>query len=63
MGKDLPSAVKQDIIATIADFRDIFAFSTEEMPGIPTSVMCHKLDIRLGYKPEKQSCDIKGKSE
>ena len=55
IGKDLPEAVKQDIIATIVDFRDIFAFSTEEMPGIPTSVMCHKLDIKPGYKPVKQN--------
>ena len=46
--RDLPDAVKRDIMATIAEFRDIFAFSTEEMPGIPTSVMCHKLDIKPG---------------
>ena len=45
LGKDLPDTVKQDIFATITEFRDIFAFSTEEMPGKPTSVMCHKLDI------------------
>ena len=53
IGKDLLDAVKQDIIATIADSRDIFAFSTEDMPGIPTSFMCHKLDIRPGYIPVK----------
>ena len=53
IGKDLPETVKQDILATVAEFRDIFAFSMEEMPGIPLSVMCHKLDIKPGYKPVK----------
>ena len=61
IGKDLPDAVKGDIMATIVEFRDIFAFSTEEMPIIPTSVMCHKLDIKLGYKPVKQKLRHQGK--
>ena len=54
VGKDLSNAVKKDIMATIAVFRDIFAFSMEEMPGIPMNVMCHRLDIKPGYKPVKQ---------
>ena len=61
IGKDLPKAVKEDIMATIAEFRDIFAFSTEEMSGISTSVMCHKLDIKPGYKPVKQNLRHQGK--
>ena len=48
-------------MATIAEFRDIFAFSTEEMFGITPSVMCHKLDIKLGYKPVKQKLRHQGK--
>ncbi|XP_057538103.1 uncharacterized protein LOC130815609 [Amaranthus tricolor] len=61
IGKDLPGTIKQEIVATIAEFRDVFAFSTEEMPGIPTSVMCHKLDIRPGHKPVKQKLRHQGK--
>ena len=61
IGKDLPNAVKRDIMAITADFRDIFAFSMEEMPGIPTNVMCHKLDIKPGYKPMKQKLRHQGK--
>ena len=61
VGKDLPDTIKQDILATIAEFRDIFAFSTEEMPGTPPSVMCHKLDIKPGYKPVKQKVRHQGK--
>ena len=63
IGKDLPGLVKQDIMATLTEFCDVFAFSTEEMSGIPTSVMCHKLDIKLGYNPCSKSCDIKEESE
>ncbi|XP_057544996.1 uncharacterized protein LOC130824124 [Amaranthus tricolor] len=61
IGKYLPDAVRRDIITTIADFRDIFAFFTEEMPDIPTSVVCHKLDIRPGYKLVKQKLRHQGK--
>ena len=49
------------IMATIAEFRDVFAFSTEKMPGIPTNVMCPKLDIKPGYKPVKQKLRHQGK--
>ena len=63
VGKDLPDTIKQDILATIAEFRDIFAFSTEEMPGIPTSVICHKLDIKPSYKPVKQKLRHQGKEK
>ena len=31
------------------------------MPGIPPSVMCHKLDIKLGYKLVKQKLRHQGK--
>ena len=31
------------------------------MPGIPPSVMCHKLDIKPGYKPVKQKLRHQGK--
>ena len=61
IGKDLHGLVKQDIMATLIEFRDVFAFSTEEMPGIPTSVMCHKLDIKSGYKPVKQKLRDQGR--
>ncbi|XP_057543365.1 uncharacterized protein LOC130821594 [Amaranthus tricolor] len=61
IGKDLPAPIRQDIVATLTEFRDIFAISTEEMPGIPTNVMCHKLDIKPGYKPVKQKLRHQGK--
>ena len=63
IGKGLPDAIKQDIMATIVEFRDVFAFSTEEMSGIPISVMYHKVDIKPGYKPVKQKLRHQGKEK
>ena len=63
VGKNLTEAVRRDVFATIDEFRDIFAFSVEEMPGIRTNIMYHKLDIKPGYKPVRKSYDIKGKKE
>ena len=53
--------MRHDVLATIAEFRDIFAFSIEEMPGIPPSIMCHKLNIKPEYKPVKQKLRHQGK--
>lgn len=60
IGKKLSEVVKHDVLATIAEFRDIFAYSVEEMPGIPPHIMCHKLDIKPGYKPVKQKLRHQG---
>ena len=48
-------------MTTLTEYRDIFAFSTEEMSGIPARVMCHKLDIKPCYKPVKQKLRHQGK--
>ena len=61
IGKNLSKTVRHDVLATIAEFRDTFAFSVDKMPGISPSVMCHKLDIKLRYKPIKQKLRHQGK--
>ena len=61
MGKNLTEAMRHDVLAIIAEFRDIFAFSVEEMPGIPPSIMCHKLDIKPRHKPVKKKLRHQGK--
>jgi hypothetical protein len=61
IGKTLSEAVRHDLLAVIAEFRDIFTFSVEEMAGIPPEVICHKLDIKPGYKPVKQKLWHQGK--
>lgn len=53
--------MRHDVLATIAEFRDIFVYSVEETPGIPPNIMCHKLDIKPYYKPVKQKLRHQGK--
>lgn len=59
IGKNLSEAVRHDVLATIDKFCDIFAFSMEEMSGIPPSIMCHKLDLKYDYKLVKKSATSK----
>ena len=54
VGKNLTEAVRHGILAIIVEFHDIFAFSIEEMFKISPNIMCHKLDIKPGYKLVKQ---------
>ena len=61
MGENLTEVVRRDALATITEFRDIFAFPVEEMLGIPPSVMCHKLRIQPSYNPVKQKLGHQGK--
>lgn len=43
VGKNLTEAARCNVLPTIDEFGDIFAYSIEEMPRIPPSIMCHKL--------------------
>ena len=61
VGANLNEETKQEILSFISEFPDIFAFNVAEMPGIPKKVVCHKLDIRPGYKPIKQKLRHQGK--
>ena len=61
IGTNLKEETKQELLSVISEFRDIFAFIVSKMPGIPKEVMCHKLDIRSGYKPVKQKLRHQGK--
>lgn len=53
--------MRHDVWEAIVEFRDIFAFSLEELPKISPSVMYHKLDITPGYIPVKQNLHHQGK--
>ena len=55
VGKNLTEVVRHDVLATIVEFRDIFAFSP--------NIMCHKLDIKPEYKPVKQKLRHQGKEK
>jgi len=39
------------LVALLQEYRDVSAFSPEEMPGIDLAVMEHKLNVDPTYKP------------
>ena len=54
IGKSLVGPVRENLIVVIRQYWKVFAYTVEEMPGIPAEVASHHLDIKLGYKLIKQ---------
>ena len=54
IGGELDDGVKEDLIKLLREYSDIFAWSHEEMPGIPLSLATHRLAIDATFKPVKQ---------
>ena len=47
---DLPSNDKDNLISLIKQFKEVFAWSPADMPGIDAKVACHKLSINPNIK-------------
>ena len=60
MGKNLVGPIREDLIAVIQRYREVFAYTVEEMPEISIELALHHLDIKLGYKPVKQKLRHQG---
>ncbi|KAK4845460.1 hypothetical protein QYF36_005345 [Acer negundo] len=54
VGGGLDPEVKEDLIKLLREYIDIFAWTHEEMPGIPLSLATHRLAIDATVKPVKQ---------
>ena len=54
IGKNLVGPVREDLVAVIQKYREVFAYTVEEIPGIPAGVASHHLDIKPDHKPVKQ---------
>src|SRR3954471_18354046 len=54
IGADLEHNVKQRLIQMLQDYVEIFAWSYEDMPGLDTDIMVHRLPIKEGSTPVKQ---------
>ena len=50
----LPSNEKEELIALIREYIDVFAWNYEDMPGLDPNVAMHRLDIKSDAKPVKQ---------
>ena len=54
VGESLDPGVKEDLIELLREYNDIFAWSHEDMPGIPLSLATHRLAVDATFKPVKQ---------
>jgi hypothetical protein len=50
----MPEKIRGSIVQFLKENADVFAWSHEEMPGISTEVMVHKLNVNPSMHPVKQ---------
>ena len=46
---------KQELVDLLKEFKDYFAWEYYEMPGLDRSIVEHRLPIKPGYQPFKQT--------
>uniref|UniRef100_A0A2N9FIS9 Uncharacterized protein n=1 Tax=Fagus sylvatica TaxID=28930 RepID=A0A2N9FIS9_FAGSY len=54
VGADLPPEMKESLVQFLKDNKDVFAWSHEDMPGINSSIISHKLNVDPSLRPIKQ---------
>ncbi|XP_012442188.1 uncharacterized protein LOC105767226 [Gossypium raimondii] len=51
---DIAARTKYDLIELLREFKDVFAWSYQDMPGLNTSIVVHRLPIKEDCKPVQQ---------
>ena len=54
IGANMESSVKQRLIQMMRDYVEIFAWSYEDMPGLDTDIVVHRLPTKEDFPPVKQ---------
>ena len=54
IGTTLSSATRKELIDLLQDYNDVFAWSYQDMPGLDTDIMVHRLSLREECAPVKQ---------
>ncbi|XP_027182223.1 uncharacterized protein LOC113780640 [Coffea eugenioides] len=54
VGAGLPSPLKEEMISLIRDHRDVFAWSADEVVGVPPELMIHQLNVNPQAQPVRQ---------
>ncbi|KAL5564424.1 hypothetical protein UlMin_027588 [Ulmus minor] len=52
IGSSLTGQLHTDLINFLRDYRDVFAWSHEDMPGIDPKVIVHRLNIDPSFRPD-----------
>ncbi|XP_056690478.1 uncharacterized protein [Spinacia oleracea] len=60
VGAGIEKALRNEILSVLREFKDVFAYTVEEMSGIDPSIMTHHLHIKPEYKPVKQKLRHQG---
>ena len=53
IGANLEPSFKQRLIEMLRDYVEIFAWSYEDMPGLDTDIMVHRLPTKEDFPPVK----------
>ncbi|XP_052490759.1 uncharacterized protein LOC128043006 [Gossypium raimondii] len=51
IGTCIAEEIKQDLIELLREFKDVFAWSYQDMPGLSTDIVVHRLPIKEDCKP------------
>ncbi|XP_052479611.1 uncharacterized protein LOC105801050 [Gossypium raimondii] len=54
MGTCITEETKQDLIELLQEFKDVFAWSYQDMPSLNTDIIVHRLPIKNDCKPVQQ---------
>ena len=58
IGANLEVSVKQQLIQMLHDYVEIFAWSYEDMPGLDTDIVVHRLPTKEDYPSVKQKVRV-----
>ena len=51
IGVNFPKDMKDELIALLKQFKEIFAWYYQDMPGLDTEIVVHKIPVKLEYPP------------
>nr|XP_012461494.1 unnamed protein product [Gossypium raimondii] len=54
IGSDISAKTRQDLVELLREFKDVFVWSYQDMPGLSTDIVVHRLPIREDCKPVQQ---------
>ncbi|KAA3469334.1 protein NYNRIN-like [Gossypium australe] len=54
IGMRITGEMKQDLAYLLREFKDVFVWSYQDMPGLSTDIVVHRLPIRVECKPVQQ---------
>ena len=52
---NFPNDMKDDLIALLKEFKEIFAWSYQDMLGLDTEIIVHKIPVKFEWLPMRQS--------